>query len=240
MCGIHLVISRSPSNGPSATLARRLANRGPDHLGRVYASYSGPPVSDQLGDQLHLSFTSTVLSLRGDHVTPQPFVDQQSDHILCWNGEAWKLGGNTLVGNDGQALFHLLRAKAASNQVLEAMRAIEGPFAFVYLDKTHGAVYFGRDRLGRRSLLIKEDEDGITISSIADSQSVSWREVEADGIYVLDLDACLRRASPTLSAIRYDWLPGKTDNYVSSVKPASGRQHAITDMPRFLALASST
>ncbi|KAH6695293.1 asparagine synthase [Plectosphaerella plurivora] len=189
MCGIHVAISRNgAAPSPSQQLKTCLTNRGPDHLGREHAT-----ITADNGSCTSLAFTSTVLSLRGDHVTPQPFCSaaEGSGSVLCWNGEAWKMDGEPVEGNDGEAVFSRLVAAAGETAVLHVLRGIRGPFAFVYLDATASRLYFGRDRLGRRSLLQTHDgAGGLTISSVADAADISgWSEVEADGIYVLDLRA---------------------------------------------------
>jgi asparagine synthetase B (glutamine-hydrolysing) len=189
MCGIHVAISSGDFLAPGQDLKHLLCNRGPDHIGEA----QGRAESDGI---IHkISFTSTVLGLRGGHVTPQPFVDQQSGSILCWNGEAWKIGPDTVVGNDGERVFEaMLKASATQNSlassgpcVLEALKSICGPFAFVFFDNTRKYLYFGRDRLGRRSLLyhIAENTNTIKLSSVSDPKIGLWNEVEADGIYVL-------------------------------------------------------
>lgn len=134
------------------------------------------------------------MALRGGHITTQPFQDVDSGSSLCWNGEAWSINAETVVGNDGQAVFDLLlraisaqAASDASAAVIQALQSIAGPFAFVFVDRIHDQVYFGRDRLGRRSLLYKSDEDSmcLELSSIADPSHGPWSEVEADVIYQL-------------------------------------------------------
>ncbi|KAF6835700.1 asparagine synthase related protein [Colletotrichum plurivorum] len=189
MCGIHVVVSRNDFQSLPEETRTCLCNRGPDHLGEV-RSQVHPSGSD--ADPVFLSFTSTVLALRGDHITQQPFRDTSSGSVLCWNGEAWKIGSEPVQGNDGEAVFALLTAASGRNSredaVLDALRSIQGPFAFVYFDASQSRLYFGRDRLGRRSLLISR-EDGLRLSSIAESASPAWMEVEANGIYVLELSA---------------------------------------------------
>jgi asparagine synthetase B (glutamine-hydrolysing) len=141
---------------------------------------------------------STVLALRGNHVTIQPFIDPSHGSVLCWNGEAWKLGSESIEGNDGQLLFDtLMRAsctqKCASEStaaILNVLQTVSGPFAFVFVDKIHSQLYFGRDRLGRRSLLYKIDADShsLHLSSVGDPTSGPWLEVEADAIYQLSCE----------------------------------------------------
>ncbi|CEI64268.1 Asparagine synthetase domain-containing protein C4F6.11c [Fusarium venenatum] len=183
MCGIHASINISPDQALSSELERCLCNRGPDHTGIVKTQL------DNSHGELFLTFTSTVLSLRGDHVARQPFVDPVTESVLCWNGEAWALRGEPVQGNDGEAILALLaETSKGSGDVMGVLRDIEGPFAFIYLDKPAKRLYYGRDRLGRRSLLVK---DGLpfSLSSIAETPVDGWTEVEADGCYTLDLSA---------------------------------------------------
>ncbi|KAI3558114.1 asparagine synthase [Colletotrichum abscissum] len=209
MCGIHAVVSCDGFQSLPRDVKTCLCNRGPDHLGEVRCQ---PP-----GDSsVFLTLTSTVLALRGDHVTQQPFRDASSGSVLCWNGEAWKIAGEPVQGNDGEAIFALLTAASSrgteEDAVLNVLRRIEGPFAFVYFDATSSRLFYGRDRLGRRSLLLN-GEGGIRLSSIAESTSSSWAEVEADGIYVVDLAAwdsdSLKSSSPR------SWTPGETETVLN-------------------------
>ncbi len=210
MCGIHAAVSLATQiaapESLSARLRRCLANRGPDHQGCVTVSHK---TADHL---VKLSFTSTVLSLRGDKVAEQPFVDGQSGSVLCWNGEAWKLGGRAIAGNDGQAVFQMLTStRPDGGSALDLLRSIEGPFAFIYFDKPAGSVYFGRDRLGRRSLL-SCDSGWFLLSSVAESTDAGWREVEADGIYEMRLDG-----DPGPRLVRHDWMTAGPQDLVSSL-----------------------
>jgi hypothetical protein len=157
---------------------------------------------DNSHSELLLTFTSTVLSLRGDHVARQPFVDPVTGSVLCWNGEAWALRGEPVQGNDGEAILALLaEISKGSGDVMDVLRDIEGPFAFIYLDKPAKRLYYGRDRLGRRSLLVK-DGFPFSLSSIAEMPVDGWAEVEADGCYTLDLSADV---SAGLVPERHDW-----------------------------------
>lgn len=195
MCGIYASISTRGSRQPSEAAKRLLCNRGPDHIGELHTDI---PLEN--GKTWRISLTSTVLALRGGHITTQPFQDDHSGSSLCWNGEAWKIGLNTITGNDGEAVFDsLLSASSAqvtsksSDDVLRVLRSIVGPFAFVFLDRINNQIYFGRDRLGRRSLLYKNDGNAtsLELSSVADPATGPWSEVEADAIYQLSYDKSL-------------------------------------------------
>ena len=214
MCGIHVVLSSSSPHMRSHDLAARLRNRGPDHLGSVVAHVGS-------GAQT-LTCTSTVLALRGDHVTSQPFYDSQTGSVLCWNGEAWRIAGREVEGNDGEAIFGLLAeasalgaALDARGGILDALRSIEGPFAFAYFDKPSQTLFFGRDRLGRRSLVFYQDEASGTfiLSSVPESCDPAWKEVELDGIYHLPLGAT---SGTSLAVSRNNWQADSQGDLVSN------------------------
>lgn len=146
-----------------------------------------------------------MLSLRGDHVIKQPLLDQASSSVLCWNGEAWKIDGRQVWGNDAEIVFNLLLKAtirdgmdqsrdglvniSVTDQIMGVFSRIEGPYAFVYYHAPSAQIYYGRDVLGRRSLLTNTNtKDSFVISSICSPDAADeWAEVEADGIYRLDL-----------------------------------------------------
>ncbi|KAM0322020.1 hypothetical protein ACHAQA_009762 [Verticillium albo-atrum] len=215
MCGIHASVTRNEDGAHvSEDLTQYLSCRGPDHLGNAQAQIhqtDHPPIV--------VSFTSTVLSLRGNHVTPQPFRDDAGGFIFCWNGEAWKLDGRLLDGNDGEVIFaRLVEASTAASEegILDVLRAIDGPFAFVFLDKPSSRLYYGRDRLGRRSLLRRQDQ-GLVLSSIAGDTDHNWSEVEADGIYVVDLKSWAEGQDIAGSISRRAWSNSAEANLVLNI-----------------------
>ncbi|KAG6002693.1 hypothetical protein E4U21_002846 [Claviceps maximensis] len=222
MCGIHAAIYAAGTCPKSVALERRLRNRGPDHQGTVTTTCL------DLGQATTLTFTSTVLSLRGDDVAKQPLVDQVSGSVLCWNGEAWKIRGREIQGNDGEAIMSLLseasRARSTSvvddgTSVLRVLGDIEGPFAFIYYDQAARRLFYGRDRLGRRSLLVKSGSPFV-LASIADDCAGAdgdWAEVEADGVYVLELPRAddRKRQLGEYVPIRHDWVDD--DSFISGI-----------------------
>ncbi|KAI1776741.1 asparagine synthase-domain-containing protein [Hypoxylon cercidicola] len=225
MCGIHGVISTVAIPSISSELRSALSNRGPDYFGQATREL---PFSN--GDSvIHLNFTSTVLALRGDHVARQPLESPTTGSILCWNGEAWRIDGQPISSeNDGELILARLDATDASSatpresQILNILRSIDGPFAFLFYDAQSRRLYFGRDRLGRRSLLINQAEDGdsISFSSISDVPAAGWKEVEADGFYSLNLES--RIATPQglkldTRITKHEWLSPEGDHMVSSI-----------------------
>lgn len=200
MCGILFALSTNRIIEPDAELLTVLQRRGPDATTTITRTTFD---KTEARKQLFLTFTSTVLSLRGDAIVKQPYHDS-SDSVLCWNGEAWHIAGDRVTGNDTQQVFDMLQARrhdtatdCASTEPIERLATIAGPYAFVYFDSASNRVYFGRDFLGRRSLLWQASADGsLLISSVSTtSTNGSWTEVEADGVYCIELSDQIRAQS---------------------------------------------
>ncbi|KAF9427547.1 hypothetical protein BGZ76_002299 [Entomortierella beljakovae] len=168
-----------------------------------------------------LTFYGAVLHLRGDTVTRQPHISQ-SGNVLIWNGEIFDGIFVDHHQNDGKVLMDQLEAissyedeKVHTNHFLEIMAKIEGPYAFVYYHALTSKIYFGRDCLGRRSLLWhganNTDSERVTAKQPFILTSVGYssfrrdllplEEVPADGIYSLNLGL-----SSDSTIKRYPWL----------------------------------
>lgn len=191
MCGIFCSLSRHRHINPTAPVRDLLTARGPDASNQVNIQCEA-----QRSSPTFITCFSTVLSLRGSATVAQPLQDQTSQSTLCWNGEAWSIQGARPVGNDTVSVLELLKRSTSHipsispmQDVSLAMSQIAGPYAFVFIDASRSKVYFGRDFLGRRSLLFKVDAEGnLLFSSVTDgSCGDGWSEVEADGVYCVDL-----------------------------------------------------
>eukprot|EP00198_Chlamydomonas_reinhardtii_P011513 XP_001700850.1 predicted protein [Chlamydomonas reinhardtii] len=151
MCGIALELLHAAQlgDGPSAVAILRpaletgLHARGPDHLGTQQ-------VDAALGHAV-LRLTATLLQLRGRHPCVSPSISEQG-HVLCFNGEIF--GGLDVPPgtNDGARLLRELAA--AGDAVPEVLGPIRGPWALLFWDPNRQRLWFGRDVLGRRSLLV--------------------------------------------------------------------------------------
>ncbi|KAK6336514.1 hypothetical protein TWF696_002064 [Orbilia brochopaga] len=196
MCGILFQLSQpgndsnhSTSSPISDGLINDVARRGPDSLSTV----------EIVAGSFRLTFCASVLSLRGTAVVPQPLFShsgqssEAGDYVLCWNGEAWRVGGEEFGPDENDTRLIFDKLSSCEGRVHDVLQQIEGPFAFVFYDGPRRKLWFGRDWLGRRSLLLRKAAPGtsdITICSIADSQNTcQWDEVEADGFYFIDLSA---------------------------------------------------
>ncbi|KAL9613407.1 MAG: hypothetical protein Q9167_002055 [Letrouitia subvulpina] len=235
MCGIFVSLGVGQTSIPSSTL-RLLQRRGPDQT---------KSLSLEVGSKT-LRCTSTVLALRGEDVVGQPIQDS-SGSFLCWNGEAWNLGNIVVGGNDAVAVFSSLLEFAdwgsepvadsdfitkPHQKTLNVLASIAGPYAFVFYDANYQNLYYGRDILGRRSLLHRVDPDGaLVISSICDaSVPDGWTEVEANGIYVLNLssndrilDDNLKTNRCSVSSFLIPWSHRSQETLPKSIHPHSGR-----------------
>ena len=84
-----------------------------------------------------------------------------------------------------------LNSQDAANSIATHMASVSGPYSFVFHDRLSGRIYLGRDFLGRRSLLWRANEAGDLLISSVTSGSLdgAWTEIEADGVYCIDLSA---------------------------------------------------
>ncbi|WPG99644.1 asparagine synthetase domain containing protein 1 [Acrodontium crateriforme] len=204
MCGIFCSVSTRKPLYPGPGLEQLLVNRGPDSNGKTLKATRRTCTIRASSEEVHLLCWSTVLSLRGLGTVDQPYRENDSSSTLCWNGEAWSISGNTAAGNDTRAVFSLLENSkstgpdgldritfvlARTKELSAKLSEVSGPYAFVFHDQSNGLLFFGRDFLGRRSLLSRTTTDGeIVLSSVSDGQHQNfWREVSADGLYCIDL-----------------------------------------------------
>lgn len=212
MCGIFFSCTKQNLVEPSDCHYADLRRRGPDSFNSIRRQILGkqPDSGHEASPCIsYVNFTATVLSLRGGLIVEQPLEDAKSGSILCWNGEAWKLNGTSIAGNDAVVIMNSLVEAVGSNissstkdkslegattqAVLGVMSSISGPFAFLFFDAQSKMIFYGRDSLGRRSLLQNIAADGsLSLSSICQSAGTDeWTEVEAGCIYSVDLGNAL-------------------------------------------------
>ena len=198
MCGIFFSISTVRFVAPDEETLKKLEARGPDscQTHKITAHPQGclHDPSRKGAQTCFLTFVATVLSLRGEQVQRQPMIDQQSQSVFCWNGEAWKVDGHVLSGNDTSHVFRVLLAAAkssppdASKRISAALSSISGPFAFVFYDALSSCLYYSRDCLGRRSLMTNAcSEEALVLSSVSPNIHNPTFEVEMNGIHRVSL-----------------------------------------------------
>ena len=132
-------------------------------------TYRGPDSYDELFLQNNIQLIGCVLSLRGATTVRQPLCID--DTYLLWNGECY---GNNIYS---QVIYDLQQndtkqvlEKLKESNPLQVFSEIEGCFAFVLC--TADEVWFGRDFLGKRSLVVGRNKEGYTISSVGPGTQV--------------------------------------------------------------------
>lgn len=119
--------------------------------------------------------------LQGPRIKTQPVINQNS--VFIYNGDV--LGGsaikNELRNKQGDTIL-FLKALETSNNISETLSNIEGPYAFVYLNKNESKLYFGRDIYGRRSLLIGKKQNQLVLTSVA-CIGINFIELPAVGTF---------------------------------------------------------
>ncbi|EMR10398.1 hypothetical protein PNEG_01113 [Pneumocystis murina B123] len=181
MCGIFLMVTRIHEDVSEDynDIIELINVRGPD----------GSSTIEIIMKEVKLKICCSVLHLRGKgEATLQPLENDQGD-LLCWNGEVWNGLGIKFTDNDTIQVMNAL-SKPFTN-VIDIIREIEGPYAFIFIEKSKERLWYGRDCLGRRSLLKKTsteicDSFCFLLSSVSNGDP-SWEEVFADGLYFVDL-----------------------------------------------------
>jgi asparagine synthetase B (glutamine-hydrolysing) len=107
-------------------------------------------------DNVTIQLSSSVLHLRGaspEQPTQQP-VNDGNGNLLLWNGEVF--GGVSVAHNENDTLVvcRLIGEQVATGRsVPDVVHEILGPYAFVYWQADTKCLWYGRDRIGRRSLV---------------------------------------------------------------------------------------
>ena len=170
-----------------------LQRRGPDHQSWEHVGSN------------HVTLMATVLHMRGKEIEKQP--KELDCGKLCWNGEIYQYLSNEnssllevpLDQSDTEIVAQLLSEEirmvqsktSTSTSAIEAVAAAmsriwNGEFAFCFL--TESSLFYGRDCLGRRSLLTSHGDDGVwKLFSVATSLNENWIELPPGRVFEYDL-----------------------------------------------------
>ncbi|KAL8249843.1 hypothetical protein R6Q59_006711 [Mikania micrantha] len=180
-------------------------------------------------------FVGATLQLRGVNPITQPLVDK-SGNILVYNGEVF--GGIKLSNdnNDAEVLIESLSKCCnclshdhdgtcfpGKYSVPEFLSKIKGPWTLIYWQESSKTIWFGRDALGRRSLLIhwpNIKDSRLMLSSVAppfatnESSDIKyedeswkkhfWEELPC-AVYSLSTNASKMDENPVCEVKRHDW-----------------------------------
>lgn len=159
-------------------LFQPLHRRGPDARGHLLLR--SPATSEVQG-----AMWASVLHMRGLALCQQPIQDELGN-ALIWNGEVYggnlsiadeqsdsqlvfqrlsaqlahgtpEPHGATIEGEEKQgSCVHRDSFTVTRDAIARTLGGLQGEFAFVFWEAAGRRLWFGRDRLGRRSLLIKK------------------------------------------------------------------------------------
>ncbi|CBY39086.1 unnamed protein product [Oikopleura dioica] len=152
MCGIGVFVNCEPDDQTVKSLKRR----GPDFYHQETFTVAGQTVT----------VIATVLSHQGEGIIAQPIVTE--DFIFLWNGEVYDHPKFEPEKHEDTNWFfeNVASHMTGENQAgIEIMKEIRGEFAFCTIDRRSGEIYFGRDRLGRRSLLLYAYDNQLILTS---------------------------------------------------------------------------
>lgn len=153
-----------------------LSSRGPDSQNSVILPVNGCTVLILTGTVLHLRGKitephwkqpmSTISLTQTASSTPNTpnntSILSPSHNILCWNGEIFNSPSLQITSdqNDTQQLFlrleslHSLNEESFTVEFVKVLDEVEGPYAFLYWCASSGKLWYGRDKQGRRSMLV--------------------------------------------------------------------------------------
>lgn len=182
MCGIYFHAKKSNcfcfSDQHQKSVLRLNRNRGPNDEDIHTARYK----------DWELQFNGFLLWLRGSRPQVQPLV-KENGNVLLWNGDVFnETSLLTEHKSDTESIANRLsEASSSGTEILKVFTQLEGPGAFVFYHQKMNTVWFGRDILGRHSLLIDVQPCHCILTSVGFRAS-SFNEVEALGIYQMNLN----------------------------------------------------
>ena len=206
MCGIGVTVGAV--NTVSLNGHDVLRRRGPNGARNVV---------QQVSPRRIVYLEATVLHMQGTSMTSQPVSLPQNGGLFCWNGEVYQmqmengktreLSATTTTASDTELLsgildralmqhLHQTNDDALTLETLASVmsRVVNGEYAFCLVTKT--SVFYGRDKWGRRSLLLSDGEDAWRLSSVATDCSLPWTEVPPGLVYQYNIETGITQTTP--------------------------------------------
>lgn len=129
---------------------------------RTLIDHRGPDSTNNLEvtlEDTRLLFHGSVLWHQGAELLKQPHVHKQ--HVLLWNGDLYEdLDLESRALSDTDCVVRRLDACSTEADVFQMFTSLTGPYSVIYLNENTQKLYFGRDVLGRHSLLLAVCENG--------------------------------------------------------------------------------
>lgn len=159
MCGITGILGAGAEDpGLLRRMMDRLAHRGPDDQSRHQSG------------QVALGHTRLAIIDRASG--REPFFDEEGRRVIIYNGEIYNherlreeltdQGHRFTTKSDGEAPLHLL---AAHRDPREALRRLDGMFAFAHYDEDTERLVLARDPYGIKPLFYTQTDDAFVFAS---------------------------------------------------------------------------
>lgn len=217
MCGISALLVTAAQDSDSAThlsclsqsLEEYLRCRGPDSFSKslvsvsLFVSYYCVNLVVVSNSELRLKLIifqvtrngilmllNSLLQIRGNCPRRSTLRDEETGNILLWNGEVFEGIDMAAGDNDGECILAALRNAKMRSDVANCFSKLRGPWAMVFWHATTKSFWFGRDVMGRKSLLVKmpsQSNEAFVLTSVRGNSTEidEFREVEP-GMYVMD------------------------------------------------------
>lgn len=209
MCGIwgRFTDEREISREELVHPVRTLAHRGPDSYGWFL--------------EPHAALVHTRLSIVDLSGGAQPLLSHDNRYIGIVNGELYDYHQHRLAleakgvafrtQSDSEVLLNLFATGGAS-----ALGSLSGEYAFIFVDREEGSVYFGRDLHGVKPLFFSQQGRELTLAS--EVKALSSEKPKLDPMFI---DRFLAKmVIPPRTAIEgaFHVLPGRLYRF----RPATG------------------
>ncbi|KAL1456186.1 hypothetical protein WDU94_000933 [Cyamophila willieti] len=184
MCGIFCLLYSSNSDESKAqsiidTCSSPIQRRGPD-------SFKQLTISE---DCATCTFLASVRWTQGANMSVQPLEDSEGN-VLLWNGDVYSMTSedNSLSKepsseSDSAQVF----CRFSKFGVLKTLKHIQGPYSFIFLNRKTKQLWFGKDPIGRHSLLMKCTSTSLLVTSVAHKSISNIEEIPSTHIYSLDI-----------------------------------------------------
>jgi asparagine synthetase B (glutamine-hydrolysing) len=158
------------------------------------ASHVDEMVMGDFNDSSEFGCTNTRRSREMVQLIPSTTTEEQSDTVLVA-----KLIRDAIT-------THALKKEHTA--ISEAMSRIHGEFSFVLFASSSNCVYYGRDCIGRRSLLVNTSLHGVmAVSSVAIwDGNYNWEEMPPGIVYRFDASTGGVSSIPLIRVVRSDVL----------------------------------
>lgn len=185
MCGIFLLLDDRKERCIDAII-ESLKARGPDSFYETNTS--------NFIEKKSIKVIQTVLNVRKPSTECMFGKDVEvklNIPFTLYNGEIYKLNGNLIPEerNDSFLFTKGLEKCVDEYDVITFLSSLKGPYSFAFYEPNKRRIYFGRDRIGRRSLLVDFNETYFALSSVADKK-FRFKPVEARGkVFFYDMNS---------------------------------------------------